>query len=141
MVVAVISLISGVQYISYRFSPEYQKIQEVKKMISDYENDPYGGDTPEETLQMFIAALKKGDMDLAARYFVLNEQEKWRGDLKIAKENKHLDLYIDEVSRAKLGKEIYPGNYLFTVAEKGKAVFIISLQQVKTSKKWKIESL
>jgi len=39
-------------------------------------NDTYGGQTPEETLQMFISALKQGDLDLAAKYFYLNTNEK-----------------------------------------------------------------
>ena len=39
-------------------------------------NDTYGGKTPEETLQMFISALKQGDLDLAAKYFTLDTNEK-----------------------------------------------------------------
>lgn len=38
--------------------------------------DTYGGKTPQETWQMFIEALKKGDTDLAAKYFVVDLQKK-----------------------------------------------------------------
>ncbi len=41
-------------------------------------NDKIGGDTPEETVDLFIAALKKGDYDLASKYFVIDEQERWK---------------------------------------------------------------
>ena len=37
--------------------------------------DTYGGSTPEETLQLFITALKAGDIDLASRYFALETNE------------------------------------------------------------------
>jgi len=33
--------------------------------------DTYGGKTPEETLNLFIEALKKEDLELASKYFVL----------------------------------------------------------------------
>ena len=33
--------------------------------------DTYGGKTPEETLRMFIEALKKEDIELASKYFSL----------------------------------------------------------------------
>lgn len=34
--------------------------------------DTYGGKTPEETLAMFVDALKRGDIDLASKYFMLD---------------------------------------------------------------------
>lgn len=50
-----------------------------------YKEDMYGGQTPEETWKMFLAALKKGDVDLASKYFVVEKQEKEKEFLK--KEN------------------------------------------------------
>lgn len=38
--------------------------------------DTYGGKTPQETLQMYISAVEKGDYELASKYFVLENQEK-----------------------------------------------------------------
>ncbi len=46
-----------------------------------YRNDKYGGKTPEETFDMFIAALEKSDVELASKYFVLKKQESWRQSL------------------------------------------------------------
>src|SRR3989338_1022782 len=37
--------------------------------------DTYGGKTPQETLQMYIDAVEKGDYELASRYFVKSKQE------------------------------------------------------------------
>ena len=136
-----IGAISGVQYLKYRYSDEYKAKREVEKLIEEYNNDPYGGETPEETLRLFIDALKKGDIDLAAKYFVMEKQEKWKDKFIIAKDNSNLGLYIKEVQDASYGKELYPGNYMFTVAEKGIAKFTISLVLTQKSKKWKIEDL
>lgn len=43
-----------------------------------YRNDKYGGKTPEETFDMFITALEKGDVELASKYFVIKRQEGWK---------------------------------------------------------------
>lgn len=37
--------------------------------------DTYGGKTPQETLDMFIEAVEKGDYELASKYFVIPKQE------------------------------------------------------------------
>ena len=55
---------------------------EVEKI---YRNDKYGGKTPEETFDMFIAALEKGDVDLASKYFILEKQESWKQSLATIK--------------------------------------------------------
>jgi len=37
--------------------------------------DTYGGKTPQETLQLYIAAVEKGDYELASKYFVIEGQK------------------------------------------------------------------
>lgn len=60
----------------------------VAKRDELYTQDIYGGETPEETLQMYIEALKAGDLELASKYFRLEDQEKELGELKeITKES------------------------------------------------------
>ncbi len=112
-------------------------------MEKKYREDTYGGDTPEQTLQMFIDALKKGDTDLASRYFEIEKQDKWRGDLKVGKENGSLNLLLGILEKPKIGKEIFEGNYLYSISSKndGVADFSISLVKNKITNKWKIESL
>lgn len=39
--------------------------------------DTYGGKTPQETLQMYIDAVEKGDYELASKYFI--EDYQWKG--------------------------------------------------------------
>jgi len=62
-----------------------KKAQETKQQQKNYEKyltwkssyekamseDTYGGKTSEETLNLFIEALKKEDLELASKYFVL----------------------------------------------------------------------
>jgi hypothetical protein len=48
-------------------------------------NDKYGGQTPEETLDMFLVALDKGDTELASKYFEVRSQSGWRASLEAIK--------------------------------------------------------
>ena len=61
------------------YQKEYQKVLKLKKL---YENDHYGGKTPEETLQLFVEALKKKDYKLAAKYYVPEKWDKMEGEMK-----------------------------------------------------------
>ncbi len=51
----------------------------LKKQSADleaaYRADTYGGETPEETLRLFVEALEKRDFELASKYFVIENQE------------------------------------------------------------------
>lgn len=53
--------------------------QAVDAMNKEYAEDTYGGATPEETLQLFTDALKKGDTELASKYFLPED----RGEMKV----------------------------------------------------------
>ncbi len=91
----------GIRYLQYRNSPEYQALAEMKKLEKAYAQDPYGGETPEETLRLFIDALKKGDTDLAAKYFVLDVQPEWKEGLAKIKERGLLDEMVRDLERLK----------------------------------------
>ncbi len=95
----------GIQYVRYRNSPEYRAELDLKNLEKQYAEDPYGGDTPEETLRLFIDALKKGDTDLAAKYFVLDKQKEWREDLSKLKDKNLLDETVADFERLKLSKK------------------------------------
>jgi hypothetical protein len=47
-------------------------------IIDMFKNDTYGGKTPEETYNLFVAALKKQDVDLAVKYFILDPERRAR---------------------------------------------------------------
>ena len=70
-----------------------------------YDEDTYGGKTPEETLQLFIDALKKGDIELATKYMIIEEQEKMLSDLKEAKNAGRLNQVVQNISLAKLSSK------------------------------------
>ncbi len=70
-----------------------------KLLEKAYREDKYGGKTPEETFDMFIAALEKGDTDLASKYFVLNKQEQWRKTLEEYKEKVLITDFVVELKK------------------------------------------
>ena len=77
-------------------------LQDMKELEAQYENDTYGGKTPEETLALFIDALKKGDIDLASKYFVIDEREKAKADLSM----------LDSLRLMDLASEMKNGNFV-----------------------------
>src|SRR3989344_1909577 len=95
----------GVSWYQERQSPEYAQKLEYQKLLEAYKSDTYGGDTPEETLRLFIDALKVGDTELAAKYFVVDEQEKWREKLLDIQKKNVLTLMVNDLERLKLTKQ------------------------------------
>ena len=63
-----------------------------------YKKDVYGGKTPEETWAMYIDALKKGDIDLAIKYYAVGDQEKREKFLAEEKQIDSLKLYLEQLS-------------------------------------------
>lgn len=64
--------------------------------------DTYGGQTPHETLALYIAAVEKGDYDLASKYFVIEGQEKERNSfIGASKESseRYLSLLKDSLKK------------------------------------------
>src|SRR3989344_5070805 len=52
--------------------------RELRELEKPYREDKIGGETPEETFDMFIDALKKEDVEVASKYFVIHKQDDWR---------------------------------------------------------------
>lgn len=103
-----------------------------------YQNDRYGGETPEETLALYIDALEKRDVDLAARYYVPEKSN----DIKVERvkdiEAGYLDRHIEIFRSASSSGNSLPSNrYYFSVRE-GQNRFEITLEQNQNSKLWKI---
>ena len=78
--------------------------QYLKDLKRAYDEDTYGGKTPEETLALFIAALKKGDIELASRYFVPEKQEEWREVFAKEKNAGGLKNIVIEAQKLELSK-------------------------------------
>jgi len=89
----------------------YQKYLDWQKNYETaMKNDTFGGKTPEETLTMFIDALKKGDVELASKYFALNTNEKseyylttreWEEALKKAEDEGKVEDIIKSIEKTK----------------------------------------
>ncbi|MEX0934135.1 MAG: hypothetical protein WD003_02700, partial [Candidatus Paceibacterota bacterium] len=79
IIVLIIAIIGLVYYYSTNLSltPEQKAEKEILDYYADleeqYKNDTFGGETPEETLELFIAALEAEDIELASKYFLPDE--------------------------------------------------------------------
>ena len=70
---------------------------------AQYKNDPYGGATPEETLRLFIEALKAGNLENASNYYLPEQRDKGLSELRISSQRGYLNSYIqilDQESKA-----------------------------------------
>lgn len=60
-----------------------------------------GGDTPEETFDLFIDALKKENVELGSKYFVAEKQDGWFKILSEYKKIETLDDFVKELEHIK----------------------------------------
>lgn len=86
-------------YQDYQGDKWERKAAEFKEELEKpYKNDTYGGKTPEETWGMFLDALKKGDAELASKYFAVGKQEEWKKIVEDTIKNGKLPLVISNLS-------------------------------------------
>ncbi|MDP1891630.1 MAG: hypothetical protein Q8K55_12120, partial [Gemmatimonadaceae bacterium] len=69
LAVLILSVI-GWQYWQYTHSTYYQQMKAAKELEKLYADDTIGGKTPEETLALFLDAVKKEDFELASQYAI-----------------------------------------------------------------------
>ena len=104
--------------------------------------DDFGGATPQETFDVFVEALKAGDIDLASEYFVFNKREQIFKELSVGKENGVLELLIDDLDKDKKEYYILEDHFRYrTYDEDNVAEFSFDLQFNESTKVWKMESL
>ncbi len=108
--------------------------------------DTYGSSTPEGTLQMFIAALKQGDVELASKYFLLDDtgsRVKWEEGLMQARDNNRIHIIIVAVESALPHKnQTSSSTVVFeTLDSKGIVDVLVESQLNRYSGVWKIESM
>lgn len=77
---------------AYRLQAQWEK---------PYREDKFGGKTPEETYDLFLDALRKGDTTLASKYFVIEKQESWAKTLEEYKAQRLLDKFRTELESRK----------------------------------------
>ena len=140
IIILAIGVFYAVQYFRWRKSIDYLALEYAKHLENQYKNDAYGGFTPEETLRLFIEALKNDDVELAAKYFVIEKQDERQRTLTNWSNLNKLSTIIATLEKAGNGKEIFPGNYELSVANKNnEAEFIIDLRKNEFTEKWKLE--
>ncbi len=125
---------------------EYRALKEMEgRYIEAMTEDTFGGETPQETLNLFVAALKTKDVELASKYFMLDDnlsREKWVKTLAALKEKEVLDDMARDMEGAEFYKSVDDIRQLFIVYNDNKTdSILINFIFNKYSKVWKIESL
>lgn len=124
----------------------------IQKWIEDYEvemkADTAGGKTPEETLRMFIDALRKGDAELVSQYTLLDINDpdlrsKWKADIEKKKSEGRLDGIADILSRAIYNASSSGGDtaWFDVLNENGMADYSALLKLNTYSGVWKVEQI
>lgn len=99
-----------------------------------YKEDTYGGKTPEETWAMYLDALKKGDIDLASKYFAVGKQEKKKQIFLSEKNRDNLKLYLEQLSSPLQKNESLPD---FILADKERAYYYYMVKDLETGEPFK----
>lgn len=106
--------------------------------------DTYGGKTPQETLDLFVAALRAGDVELASKYFVPDDRgsrEKWVAYLRDVQAKKLLTAMADDIAtKAKPAGSSYEGNFGYEIYN-SQGLVSLAIELVSRGLVWKIESL
>lgn len=141
--IAIVAGSAAIAYMAVFFSPEARQERAMADLLEQYANDTYGGETPEETLSLFIKALEAGDVELASKYAILDNQQHLLEELKISKKNGFLDEYIDiltdSTKRKSYNKDL--NYYEFRSEYKGENIFVAKLILNTQTNKWKISEL
>jgi len=128
----------------YEDAIAYEK--EVKKIESEYnallKADNYGGATPEETLALFVEALKAKDAALAGKYYMPQDWEKAIQDMRDWVEDDSMDKFIQAYENGLIGKDKdYIGGVALEIkdAKDDKYPYILEMQLNNINNIWKIK--
>lgn len=112
----------------------------ISKDIVDRFSD-FGGQTPQETLGLFIKALEKDDLILAAKYFIPENREIVSEDLERLNNTNLLSDLVKDLKNIKSGKLSNETHYSFEIIDEVGQV-VAALELTKNQKGlWKIISL
>ena len=132
------------RYQGYGEYRDYKALEQ--RYIQAMTEDTYGGKTPQETLDLFVAALKAEDVELASKYFMLDDslsREKWLKTLKMLREQGVLDDMAKDIEDDSRPLENIENNrFAFGLFDRDEVVAASIHMQLNTySGIWKIESL
>lgn len=92
----IFGLLRGQEFLA-NFLANRETSRIIKELERPYREDKYGGKTPEETFDLFLNALRKGDIELASKYFELEKQEEWKDTLQELKDNQEVGDFISNL--------------------------------------------
>lgn len=150
---AIIGLVSGGYWIWFNYYSATAKMQANYEKYEDWQaaydkamrEDIYGGKTPQETLSMFIDSLKKGDIDLASKYFALDENlsvEKWKIFLADVAKQGNLVRLASDLERYDEAKKTYDPYFVFIYYNSDGTIGLqLTMIFNSEAKIWKIEGL
>lgn len=126
----------------------YASEMKYKKFLEDYlksyKEDVIGGNTPEETIDLFIDALKKGDYELASKYFTVEQQEIWRKKFQeLSKEQ--VDSWVGKIEENKNNwrkeqQDQYTFEFWYNTGEGENEITHSIIFKKSVNNKWKIGS-
>ncbi len=138
MIGLVLILLAAQQYSRWKYDRETDRLQALEE--KPYREDTYGGKTPKETLELFIAAVEKNDFDLASKYFVLSKQEEWKKKLKNG-DKENLKNWIALLKKATEGDVLGLNNFQMRVRDDlGKDLLVVDFLKY-PSDLWKIQEI
>jgi hypothetical protein len=110
--------------------------------LKPYQEDVVGGETPEETIDLFIEALKKEDYELASKYFVIEKQK----NVAEALLDKNKISIVEELEYAKKNwkKESASAesvNFWYNTSKENISMTNEIILAKNVNNKWKIESM
>ena len=113
-----------------------------EKLNEAYKKDEYGGATPEETLNLFIEALKAGDLELASKYFVVEKQPEYLEAFDNWKNLNKLESIIVEIENSVNNGSFVDDSYqFFSLDESGNIRLLVELVKNTHTNKWKMYEL
>lgn len=142
--IAIVAGSATIAYMAVFFSPEARQERAMADLLERYANDTYGGETPEETLSLFIKALETGDVELASKYFVVEKQEEMKEELTKSINEGGAEMLINFYTYQNIRKSFYDymNTYEYTFLDKeGGPGFRFELMLNTKVNKWKISEL
>lgn len=142
-------------YDSWKYNAPYREsyvraVAQVAKMEAEqaalearYAADFDGGATPQETWDLFVAALEAGNTDRAAKYFIVERQEEEKRAWAVAKDLGNIPIFLEDFKLIK-GGTMYPDGDRFefyTGSIDNGPGFVYMLVKNPITGVWKIEDL
>lgn len=141
----ILAAVAGVVVYTGTFAKETKvdpRQEALDQWAKSYTDDRFGGETPAATVALLAAALEKGDLDLASKYFLPDDQVVMKGKFELGKQRGTLAAFITVLRNVKKGYVPLEGQYQFSVDVGDPTLpFLIDLVQNPATKVWKLERL